>query len=85
MLSIKKNKTQQLTFLLSKFTGLIDAVSRQVAEDGICTATFSCQCHLLIHPVGGSLGEPGWKGSPPLHLLLVHTGHTDVWLLRGRA
>lgn len=75
----------KLTLLLCKLAGLTDAVSCQVAEDGICTATLPCQCNLLIHPVGGSLGQPGGKGSPPLQLLLVVTGYVDVRLLLCRA
>lgn len=70
----------KLTFLLCKFTSLTDTVSCQVAEDCIRMATFPCQCYFLIYPVGGSLGQPGRNGLPPLQLLLVVSRHTDIWI-----
>lgn len=69
-----------LTFLLCQSTCLTDAVASQVAEDGLCVAALPRQRHLLLHPGGGSAGQPGREGPPPLQLLLILAGRLDIVL-----
>lgn len=71
-----------LTFLLGKSARLADAVSRQVAENRVGMVTFPGQSHLLLHPVGGTAGQPGREAPPPLQLLLVLAEHLGL-LIRG--
>lgn len=70
-----------LTFFLSELTRLADAVSCEVAENGLHVTTFPCYRHLLLYPGGGAARQPGREGPPPLQLLLVVTEGVGVQIL----